>query len=176
MVALRPQRTLTLLQTTLHNIEVALWEPEKRRLNRLLERINEQNKQIHKTTTDGFLYNGEYEVPKKGSTILPSRGRIPPLDSSLWSEMEDLLCQRRESINNLHFCKQTIFSLIKDCSTLQGIRDALPDHLWMITGFKEQIPRTKPELWTVQNNPKLLEQYKLFEEKIAVFLAGRLMY
>jgi hypothetical protein len=161
-----------------------LMVPEDRLLDRYLQEINTANKLALKLQCDGFLYDGEFEIPKYNANRLPNKGQLKGLSPDLFDRMEELKKLRRESQIKQAFCHQVLYSLLQPCETMQDVRDALPEHLWSFfcenrsgkLGDFHLLERQRPELYTIANNEPVKRLYAKFEEQIAVMLVGRLMY
>jgi hypothetical protein len=169
-------RHQTLRSQVVEALKNKIKEPEDRRLDKILLDLNQRNKFKQRLSGDGFLYAGAHEIPKFNANKLPPKGELKGLNPELFDEMEALIEQRKTSELNISFCAQILYRLLEGCESLQDVRDALPDHLWLLYDHKGHIERQRPELWTIQNNPKLLSQYHQFEQIMAVFMVGRMMY
>lgn len=170
----KPNRTMQSM--VIETIRTKLFEPEDRRLDRMLQALNQKNKFKQRLTFDGFLYNGEYELPKHQANRLPNKGDLKGLNLELFDEMELLIKARRESELNISFCTQILYGILAPCITMPDVRDALPDHLWKLYGSTHHYERQRPELWTIENNPTLKRQYEKFEEILAILMIGQMMY
>ncbi len=157
-------------------IKAKLEEPESRRLDKILLDLNQKHKLRMKLSGDGFLYAGRHELPKFNANKMLPKGQLKGLCPELFDEMEKLISARKDSELNISFCTQILYRIISSCHTLQEIRDALPDHVWALYEHPEHIERQRPELWTIQHDPKLLWQYAQFEQIMAILLVGRIMY
>jgi hypothetical protein len=161
-----------------------LMVPEDRMLDRHLQEINTAHKMAFKLQSDGFLYDGQFEIPKYTANRLPNKGDLKGLNPDLFDRMEELKKLRRESQIKQAFCHQVLYSILQPCVTMQDARDALPEHLWSFfcenrptkQGDFHLLERQRPELYTIANNESVQRLYAKFEEHIAVMLVGRLMY
>jgi hypothetical protein len=172
----RPHHEQHISSHVLGVLKAKLAEPEKRRLDKILQDLNQRNRYMTQVQHDGFLYGGAHELPRYRSNNLPLKGQLKGLSPELFDEMEALIADRHQSELNLSFSTQVIFAIIKNCETLEDIRNALPDHLWILYGHPQHIDRTREELWTIRDNPTLLRQYQQFEQIMAIFMVGRMMY
>lgn len=169
-------RERTLQSLVVEALKKKISEPEDRRLDKILQDLNQRNKFKQRLSGDGFLYAGAHELPKYAASKLPPKGQLKGLSPELFDEMEDLIKARRVSENNLSFCGQILYRILTGCQNMQDIRDALPDHLWALYDHREHLDRQRPQLWTIQNHPSLQRQYEQFERIMAIFMVGRMMY
>jgi hypothetical protein len=56
------------------------------------------------------------------------------------------------------------------------MRDALPNALKEFIPGAQRLERTRPEAFTLQDNPRAYSQYMKLREKIEFYIATRLLY
>ena len=139
----------------------------QRRLSRALAEVEGE------TTNSAFHYKGKTyfvtgEPAMRGARVVD----VPPaIIPQLESHLEDKnQVERDEAI-----IKQLVAALLHECETSQDIRDALPDAI-VPQNIMAEKERTRPAGYPFQSNPRLLRQFKKFEDAIFQFAAAKLLY
>lgn len=169
-------RVPTVEEYVLKALLTPMREAEKRRLDKMLISLNRRNKEITKANHDGFLHNGVYEIPITISTIRPVLGQRTSLDFSLWNEIEELRADRNATAIDLKIIEQLLYKMTVNCQGWQDIRDSLPDFMAGYIKETRVLTRQKPELYSIRNDARALRQFENTKEKMALYLAGNLMY
>jgi hypothetical protein len=137
------------------------------------EALLEQNHELT-GNRDGFLYGGTF------FSMLPDNKRRHakklPLHPSLWSQGEALKRGITEFLNDTQRLKQGLSIVLRDCLTLQDVRDALPNAARMVLPELTSLQRTRPVAWTLQDKPLLLDQYPQTEQLFTYYLSSRMLY
>ena len=175
-MANKPIRTPSVEEGAINLLMNPILEIERRRLNRILIDLNQRNKLLQRTKSDGFLFAGRFEFPAEINGARPTLAQRPALHTDLWPEMEDLIKERDRTKNDLTYIRMILVRLIRDCKTPQEIRDALPDFLVPFFPPGKLLPRMQGELWTIRDDERAMNQYKQLEEKLALYAASRLIY
>lgn len=152
-----------------------LFEPEGRRLNGALLRLNQSNKEIQKSIFDGFTFEGQFHVPLM-SVRNHGAGSFAPLHVNLTEDMRRYLADKKQITVDRQEISQAILQLTEECSTEQDVRDALPECL---IGCLEDFPRLsrqREEAYTIQDKPRALRQYQKVLPRMEIYSAGRLLY
>lgn len=122
----------------------------------------------------GFLFGGEFHsLSDKGSQRYAAKKHIHP----------DLVSQAREyiaSLKKLSQDKQRLRSglalLLRPCKDMQDIRDALPDSMAPEIATLDTLPRTRPEGWTVAEQPLQKHQLEKTLELVTFYTINRILY
>mgnify|MGYP003456900741 FL=1 len=72
--------------------------------------------------------------------------------------------------------KQALAILLKGCRTAQDLRDALPNQLAEMIDQIKPIARSRPEGFTIMDDPRKYKQYQMLREKIEFYTVTRLLY
>jgi hypothetical protein len=159
-----------------------LFLAEKRRLNGVIFRLNKANKLLQKAQVDGFVYDGDYYLPKTGTrTVSGGHAAKIQLHADLHEEIEGYIRDNRQVALDQVLIRQTFFQLINPCHTLQDVRDALPECVVDCTpaGACEPLTgmsRLREAAWTIKDNPRAMRQYEKILPRMEVYSAARLIY
>lgn len=131
-------------------------------------------------TPAGFRHGGQMlsrlDLKKINPKTLRKDYPHGSLHPSLVPRANKLLTDLQRIDSDRDRLEQGLTVALKPCMTWQEIRDALPN---AVTEYIEQIatlPRTRPEGWTVADNPMASRQFAKICEKIHYYLAARLLY
>jgi hypothetical protein len=154
-----------------------LFEAEDRRLNGVIVRLNQENKQLTGSRIDGFLYLGQLYMPTGVNTTVADRHQAKTaLHKSLIEPMERHLKDRKAVADERRIISQMLLTLLSPCRTAQDIRDTLPECLVnCVSGLVSQ-PRTREAAYTIQDNPRAMRQYEKLLPKMEVYSAARFLY
>lgn len=148
-----------------------LFKADKARLQRRLSRALAE--------VEGEASNSAFHY--KGKTFfvtgLPAvRGAhvidVPP---TIIPQLESYLEDKNQVERDEAIIKQLVAALLHECEDFQDIRDALPDAIvpQIILAEKE---RTRQAGYPFQTNPRLLRQFKKYEDVIFQYAAAKLLY
>jgi hypothetical protein len=153
-----------------------LFAAEERRLSGIISRLNTKNKQFRETKVDGFIHAGLYYVPKDAISIRGPRQTKTALHLSLIGEMESFLGEANRVKSERKLISQALFNLLSPCTSLQDVRNALPECLVSCVPDISKLNRTDIEAYTIQDKPRELRQYKTALLQIEVYVATQLLY
>jgi len=123
---------------------------------------------------DGFRHVGViYSILQTGDK---SRGSYGTLPVSLIPEMDQILLEKATMAADKERIRQALTMVLRGCKTAQDIRDALPNALKDFNQDIQRLERTRPEAYTLENNPRAYSQYIKLREKIEFYIAARLLY
>lgn len=155
-------------------LAVRLFEPEYRRLGKEVERLDKLNQEIRGHRTQGFMLAGQYYFPPD-CAYRPQAGQ-PSLDFSLSFHGQVFLKDKAHVEDDKQLIKQIIHLLIKDCDSIEDVRDALPESLIELSSVLGMIPRTRETAYTISHDPRMMRQYEQLLEKIDFYVATRMIY
>ena len=151
-----------------------LFMAEDRRLAKVIEEINKLNSEAYGEQSYGFLYNGNFYLPATVSSA--GRGHRGMLHMSLNDKMEAHLRDVKQIELDKDQIGQMVFKLTYQCTTLQELRDALPDCLTDTVPELKSLRRYMIEGWTVRNDWRALAQFKKLLPKMQMYSVSRLIY
>lgn len=152
----------------------ALMKPENTRLKKRELELVKENRKISSGNFDGFFYQGSYYTDLDKSVA--SKGIKSGLHPSLVPSMEIHVQDVKMVKNDQHRMKQALAIVLKDCRTAQDLRDALPNQLAEMIDQIKDLPRQRPEGFTLMADPRKFKQYQSLREKIEFYTATRLLY
>ena len=148
-----------------------LFKADKARLQRRLSRALAEVE--GEASNSAFHYKGKtYFV-----TGLPAvRGAhvidVPP---TIIPQLESYLEDKNQVERDEAIIKQLVAALLHECEDFQDIRDALPDAIVPQNILAEK-ERTRSAGYPFQTNPRLLRQFKKYEDVIFQYAAAKLLY
>jgi hypothetical protein len=151
-----------------------LFSAEERRLASAKERILISNKEFYRDKPhDGFMYLGmPYDIQG-----LPRGPRVRvSLHRKLHDEMDTLLKDQQQVEMDHKIIGQLLGSLLLPCSSLQDIRDALPNCVVDTLDELKALSRTRPVAFTIQDNERLTRQFEKILPRIEFYSTTRLLY
>lgn len=151
-----------------------LEKSENKRLQAYIDQLVTQNCQLMNTPVLGFLYEG---LPYRHSTAAKGKMTLRAAHPEIHAKLEDFLASCADTTSNMQFIKQALATLCRPVITQQDLRDALPECLlFVLDEAGQKLERTRPEAWTIQDNPRALKQYLKILPKIQFYTAARLIY
>lgn len=160
------------LHAFLDQIVEALFEPEVRRLDSRVIELDRMNREIKGYTAPGFRHAGDVFVPMgmKQPPILPS------LAFQLSREAASFITDQKQVEDDRDLIRQILYLVTKDCETVQGIRDALPESIVDLSDQLKKLDRTNVDGYTVQHDERMSRQYQMMRDRIDVYWAARMLY
>ncbi len=159
-------------QKIITDIVSALMTVDKNRLDRMCAEIVEDHVKL--TKTDGFYHNGRVFTNMTGVAFKALQKQ--PIHPSLKLRIIEYTKQCREFDSDTAKISQGFAVLIRDCTTIQGVRNALPDVILpcMTDPRFKQVERTMPEGFTLTS--KLHQgQFEKTMDRVYFYLGSRLM-
>lgn len=166
-----PVLNLEFHQGWVRHLVSKLMEPEVRHHIQQVNSLIEENGRLLGKPTNGFNYQGrnwgwDCNPIASGDNLslelIPKMARLVQLDKSV------------------DFDKYTITQFLdrmsQPCKTIDDLRNVFPECLVSLESDLSRLPRTRPEAWTIQNNPRDLRQYQKVLTKIETYCAMRLLY
>ena len=160
------------LKALIDSFVARLFEPEGRRLQKIVNDLDRQNSEVRHDRAYGFMWLGRMYFAEGAPT---RRTSYPSLDFSLRNEGNALVKDRKQVEEDKTMIRQIMYLLIKDCPDLQSIRDSLPDSLVELSEELMRLPRLRPAGFSITDE-RQLGQYKKMIDKIDFYAATRMMY
>ncbi len=154
-----------------------LTQGEERRLQAELVDLDKQNREIKRSGHEGFMFMGDEFIPPNAKTIR-SRG-VPAvmLDTSLHARMSAFIADRTTLKNDKHQIKQVLFKLAWQATTVQEVRDALPECVVNLSPESfNRLPRCMNEGFLTRTDARATAQYEKVKPKIEYYAATRLLF
>lgn len=165
----------SLVQQTLEDIYYVLFEGERRRCRKELDSLIDGNNQSKSIAAQGFTFNGVAYVKESSSTAIPATER-PSLSWYLCPRMDQYIADLYQLNLDLKQIKQILTLLLKDLTTLEDLRNALPECLVACSSSLRKHQRVKEAGFTLLNNQRQHKQFLALVPKIEMYFATRLMF
>ena len=148
-----------------------LFKADKARLQRRLSRALAEVE--GEASNSAFHYKGKtYFVTGQPAVRGAHVVDVPP---TIIPQLESYLEDKNQVERDEAVIKQLVAALLHECENSQDIRDALPDAVVPPNVLAEK-ERTRPAGYPFQNNPRLLRQFKKYEDVIFQYAAAKLLY
>ena len=155
----------------------AIFEHEYKRLKKAEIKFVKENHSLG-GSSDGFRYQGMIFTNLEGKLIC--KGNFSSLNEQLITAVE----MHIKHFHTINFDRirvhQALALVLRDAKSQQDIRDTLPecavDVLRMGLRMGKDCPRTRPEAYTLVDNPRSFKQYVELREKIEFYLASKMLY
>lgn len=121
----------------------------------------------------GFMFQGHFYT-----TMLKDHMRNAvkkPIHPELVSAANAYVERRTQLNKDMTRIGSGLSLLLRPCKDWQDVRDALPDAMKEEVNNLTGLPRTRPEAWTLKDQPLLLHQYELTSELIFMYIAKRFL-
>lgn len=162
--------------TLFHNVNAiikALFDREEANITKREQALMTKHTSLG-GSMDGFRYRGVIYTMLTGAGR--QRGTFTPLKSELVADM-DLIRSDRDILNeDRDRIRQALFLVLKKAHSYQEIRDALPNCVKDVVPQIAGLERTRPEAWTLADNPRSYTQYMKLREKLEFYAVSRLLY
>ena len=155
-------------------INTYLFSKEEIRLKKLELEAVRKNKEASNLVSDGFFYQGLFYTDLNKS--VSSKGIKENLHSSLVPFMEKLIKDKKQINFDKDRIKQALSIILIDCKNYQDVRDALPNQLTDVLEHTKRLERTRPEGFTIKDDPRKVKQYEMLREKIEFYSITRMIY
>lgn len=150
---------------------------ETKRLSRVETALVEENHRLG-GPTDWFQFQGR--VYSKGKTTHRIAGQAPQLDPTLYLAATEHSKDLAQIEIDKRWVQQALVLLLRDCSSLQDLVDALPNSLHATLAAVREgargLTRTREEAWSIKDNPRALSQYEKLREKMEYYNISVLVY
>ena len=127
---------------------------------------------------DSFQYQGH--LIRKPETTAVIAGQHSKLHPTLYAAAEKHIKDLTQIELDKRWVAQALVLLLRSCSSIQDIFDALPNSLHQtlvaVRPNAKGLERTRQDAWTIQDNPRALAQYSKLREKMEFYNISRLVY
>lgn len=151
-----------------------LFQHELKRIGELVEKLNYLNCVEKNTVAHGFMYQGvRYVAP---SCIGVYKKNLPNLAFTLSDEAAQFISEKNKIDTDMIHIRQALIALVTQCTTMQELRDSLPDCIVQLTSLKS-LPRTiQDNTYLIRSNKYQLEEYNRILPKIQMYSVSQLLY
>ena len=140
---------------------------------RLQKRVLDLVKENHQAggSPDGFLYRGVFYNNLRSNIF--SKGQRGNLMPSMEDSMIQYLKDVKKTSDDRTKVRQVLANLLLPCKSEQDVRDVLPESLIEVIPELRQMPRTRPEAFTLVTELHR-SQYAEFKDLISIYLMARM--
>ena len=168
----------------LDKIITILFEPEARRIDKLVSRLNELNHRAKGKPCYGFMHMGEVYVPSEHiDSFRAVHGRrgasqaVPTLAITLMDEARDFLAEVNKVKSDKDLIRQVLFKLIFQAGSKQEIRDALPECIvQLLPELKNYNRQQNDPAYLIRSDWRAVRDYEKALPKIELYAMTRLLY
>ena len=150
---------------------------EARRLSRLEASLVEENSRLG-SQADWFQFQGR--VYSKGPATHRIAGQSPRLDPKLYAAASEHAKDLAQIETDKRWVQQALVLLLRDCTSLQDLVDALPNSLHATLAAVREgakgLKRSREEAWSLRDNPRAMAQYEKLREKMEFYNISNLVY
>lgn len=152
-----------------------LFEPDNRRLQNWIDKIDGQNREVcNDNTLLGFTYMGRYFRPSHLEGREPFGKKL--INEQLVPTIEAFLSDERIVDDDKAMVRQGLSLILDPCKNMQEIRDALPECLVDFLPELKEFERMTTECWTIEENPRARRQFDKVRPKLEAYAVARMMF
>lgn len=156
-----------------------LFAAESRRLDARISELNQRNSEIKKKVLYGFMHMGKRYIPKeyRAQAAAMARQPMPTLAFELISEANAFQTELNRIKLDRDQIGQVLFKLLYQCTTLQEVRDSLPDCVANMVPDLAKLNRyMRDPTWIIRNDDRAIRQYNKMLPKIEMYAMSHLLY
>ena len=153
----------------------ALFVAEYRRIDKMVEELDQQNREAKGHSTYGFIHAGVQYTPKN-SPYLAGGHRYASLSFTLSNQAKQFLRDKQTIEHDRKIIEQVLYKLMIQCNDKQELRDCLPESLVSLIPELQRIPRQFSDGYLLKGDERAYRQYKQVLGKIQFYTATRLLY
>lgn len=168
----RKQEFALMPSSRLQTVVNALLGPEALRLRKTLEHIINRNAALG-GTADIFTYQGAVYRSTSGVMF---HDEIRPLHETLHDELDIYLMLHQKLSDDAAAIVQGMSPAITRCTSLEDIRDVLPEFLVSLDDEMKAMMRGREPGFLVADVPFKFEQFQKAEELAGYYAANRILY
>lgn len=151
-----------------------LFVAEERRLDKAIANLIRQNNEAKAVSAAGFLYQGDFYTAE-GFQQAMGASKVT-LHDSLTDQIDWHIKDANTIANDKQQIGQMIYKLTQGCTTLQEIRDTLPNCLAEMIESVKNIPRHSEPGCSLSSDVRGSRQFEKILPKIEMYAACRLLY
>lgn len=153
-----------------------LFEPERRRMDGIVQKLTDANSRHYGRETFGFMFDGNFYVPKGNGTAATADKVKLSLATHLIPEAIQFRNEQKALDLDEHRIGQMLFKLTQPCTTMQELRDALPECLLQFIPELKPYERRFNEQWSIMTDARAMEQYRKILPTIEAYTVSHLLY
>lgn len=153
-----------------------LFEPELRRLQTVINKLVERNREQMQIPDNWFLYQGKIYMATNIHTAPSGRGSYPSLSMALSRDMDEYTREVKEFEMDKAQITQILFGLLQHCTTLQEVRNTLPEFLVPMSSLLDGLQLWNTGGCAAPQHERFIKQYQKMLPKMEFYAATALFY
>ena len=150
-----------------------MMEPEDRRLIRARDILVNEHMTRSQSPLMGFMYRGR---PYRHSQCPNIKLHFLAVHPELYEAVEAFLSDHESIQKDIQDIHQAMMPIVWKATSMQDLRDALPEGLVSLVPELSHLPRTREEAWCLEPGSRALNQFDRVRSKMDVFTMSRLIY
>jgi hypothetical protein len=168
------QQAKGLVYTLSQALLTKVFAGEQKRLDKLKTSFAKRNREVMPEASDGFVHRMIFFSTKPDDPNVKTSAY--PAHVTLVLELNQFFVELNRLEQDMLRVKQGLAIVLRDCTTAQDVRDALPNSMAELLDQTKRLPRTRPEAYTLQNKPIQQQQYTTMRNLMEVYVMTRAMY
>lgn len=162
-----------------------LFAPEKRRVDRMIVMLNEENGKKKGIVPLGFMHMGNVYVPQDNMHLFKvlhgkQRGageKIPTLAFELAAKASEFMADLNVLKADEAKIRQVLYLMIHQANDFQELRDAIPDCIANVMSEFKEVPRKMVDCtYLIRNNWRSVRDYERALPKMEFYAMTALIY
>lgn len=153
-----------------------LFEAEHRRLDKAVELLDRENREIKGYQAEGFLFQGKLYMPKNARLANAKGVHRQALSFSLQEKGNKLLTDFNAIAHDQKIIEQFLYKTLYNCMSWQDIRDTVPECLVEFWPELSKIPRVHERAWLAPKDERYRREAEKILPKIQFYSVTYLMY
>ena len=153
-----------------------LFEAEHRRLDKVVELLDRENREIKNYQAEGFLFQGKLYVPKSARYVNGKGMSRQSLSFTLQEKGNKLLIDMNAIEHDQKIIEQFLYKTLYNCMTWQDIRDTVPECLVEFWPELAKMPRFHEKGWLAPKDERYRREAEKVLPKIQFYSVTYLMY
>lgn len=141
-----------------------LFSSEEKRLDKWVKELNQKNSDLNGRQLSGFWLRGRQFIALNGLIK-----EVTHLKFELMDEGGKFYGEYTTVIQDKLRIRQVLAKLLIDLTSVQDMRDALPETIIRMIPELSRLKRQKPEAFSIKDNPQDLKAYKDILPKIEYY-------
>lgn len=158
---------------TIGQLTLTLQEAEKRRLDKMTDRLVEKNLEMSPGAVMGFIHCG---LTYRHTQAAPGQLKYRVLHDDLTFDMDEVVAARKDLDRRLQNIKQALMPIARLAVEPQDLRDGLPECLVRMLPDIANMPRTREVGWMLEEGSRAHTNLKEAMDDIDYFAAARLLF
>lgn len=160
-----------------------LFEPEQRRVDRMVEQLTDRNSAIKGIHTMGFMHLGVVYIAKQHEQMYKMTAKnlkgmtTPPLAFELLADVGKFIADVTKLELDKAQIKQVLFKLVSNTNNKQELRDSLPECIIAFMPELKDLDRMMEDCTVfIRSDWRAVRDYERMLPKIEMYAVTRLIY